>query len=52
MPLYEATGELQCVVSIYHELTDQAQAQLVRDEVLSIASHELRTPLTVILGYA
>lgn len=52
VPLYDAAGELQCLVSVYQELTDQAHAQLVRDEVLSIASHELRTPLTVILGYS
>ncbi len=51
VPLYDTEGELQCLVSVYQELTDQAHAQLVRDEVLSIASHELRTPLTVILGY-
>jgi signal transduction histidine kinase len=52
VPLRDAAGELREVVSIYQELTDQAHAQLVRDEVLSIASHELRTPLTVILGYS
>jgi signal transduction histidine kinase len=52
VPLRDAAGELREIVSIYQELTDQAHAQLVRDEVLSIASHELRTPLTVILGYS
>ncbi|MFN8536570.1 MAG: HAMP domain-containing sensor histidine kinase [Thermomicrobiales bacterium] len=52
VPLRDGAGELREIVSIYQELTDQAHAQLVRDEVLSIASHELRTPLTVILGYS
>jgi signal transduction histidine kinase len=52
VPLRDAGGELREIISIYQELTDQVHAQLVRDEVLSIASHELRTPLTVILGYS
>lgn len=52
VPLRDGAGQLREIVSIYQELTDQAHAQLVRDEVLSIASHELRTPLTVILGYS
>jgi signal transduction histidine kinase len=52
VPLRDAAGEVREIISIYQELTDQAHAQLVRDEVLSIASHELRTPLTVILGYS
>jgi signal transduction histidine kinase len=52
VPLHDESGALQEVISVYHELTDQTHAQLVRDEVLSIASHELRTPLTVVLGYS
>lgn len=52
VPLRDADDALYGALGIFQELTDQAHAQLVRDEVLSIASHELRTPLTVILGYS
>lgn len=52
VPVHDRAGRLREVVSIYSELTDRVHAQLVRDEILSIASHELRTPLTVVLGYS
>ena len=52
VPLHDESGALREIISVYQEMTDQNHAQLVRDEVLSIASHELRTPLTVVLGYS
>jgi PAS domain S-box-containing protein len=34
------------------DVTEQRQAERLRDDILSAVSHELRTPLTTILGFA
>jgi PAS domain S-box-containing protein len=34
------------------DVTDQRQAERLRDDILSAVSHELRTPLTSVLGFA
>jgi PAS domain S-box-containing protein len=34
------------------DVTEQRQAERLRDDILSAVSHELRTPLTAVLGFA
>ena len=45
-------GETVAMVGTSQDVTDQRQAERLRDDILSAVSHELRTPLTSVLGFA
>jgi PAS domain S-box-containing protein len=45
-------GEAVGMVGTSQDVTDQRQAERLRDDILSAVSHELRTPLTSVLGFA
>jgi PAS domain S-box-containing protein len=40
------------MVGTDQDVTDQRQAERLRDDILAAVSHELRTPLTSVLGFA
>ena len=45
-------GEAVKMLGTSQDVTEQRQAERLRDDILSAVSHELRTPLTTILGFA
>jgi PAS domain S-box-containing protein len=45
-------GEAVSMVGTGQDVTDQRQADKLREDILSAVSHELRTPLTSVLGFA
>ena len=45
-------GEPVAMVGTSQDVTDQRQADRLREDILSAVSHELRTPLTAVLGFA
>src|SRR6266540_3331954 len=44
--------ELVAMLGTAQDITEQRQAERLRDDILSAVSHELRTPLTAVLGFA
>jgi two-component system phosphate regulon sensor histidine kinase PhoR len=51
VPLLE-DGELQGVVTVFHDISDHKRLEKIRRDFVANVSHELRTPVTVIKGYA
>jgi signal transduction histidine kinase len=47
-PYKDANGKTKGVVCIIHDVTDQVNAVILRDNFMGIASHELKTPLTAL----
>jgi PAS domain S-box-containing protein len=45
-------GEAVAMLGTAQDVTEQRQAERLRDDILSAVSHELRTPLTAVLGFA
>ena len=45
-------GEPVTMLGTSQDVTEQRQAEKLREDILSTVSHELRTPLTSILGFA
>ena len=45
-------NEPMSMVGTAQDVTDQRQADRLREDILSAVSHELRTPLTSVLGFA
>jgi PAS domain S-box-containing protein len=45
-------GETVAMVGTSQDVTEQRQADRLREDILSAVSHELRTPLTAVLGFA
>lgn len=45
------TGTVYAAVGIFHDVSDQKQAEKIRIDFVANVSHELRTPLTAIKGY-
>jgi PAS domain S-box-containing protein len=45
-------GEAVSMVGTGQDVTEQRQADKLREDILSAVSHELRTPLTSVLGFA
>jgi PAS domain S-box-containing protein len=45
-------GEPVLMLGTSQDVTEQRQAEKLRDDILSTVSHELRTPLTSVLGFA
>lgn len=49
-PGYNAEGELIFGISVYEDISDRKQLDLLKNHFVSTVSHELRTPLTSIHG--
>ncbi|MGH3022619.1 MAG: MASE1 domain-containing protein [Gaiellaceae bacterium] len=47
-----AGDEPVAMVGTAQDVTEQRQAERLREDILSAVSHELRTPLTAVLGFA
>jgi PAS domain S-box-containing protein len=45
-------GEPVAMLGTSQDVTEQRQADRLREDILSAVSHELRTPLTAVLGFA
>jgi signal transduction histidine kinase len=50
--LLDEFGRLARMVGTAQDITEQRQAERLRDDILASVSHELRTPLTSVLGFA
>ncbi|HYX51250.1 MAG TPA: PAS domain S-box protein, partial [Ktedonobacteraceae bacterium] len=50
-PVFDAQGKLLLVITILHDMTERLQAELRKDEFISMASHELKTPVTSLKGF-
>lgn len=51
-PLFDTKGEVEGVVGIITDITEQHELQERNDAFLHTIAHDLRSPLTVIKGYA
>lgn len=50
-PVYNEQGEVNLIVTIFHDITERVQAEQRKDEFISMASHELKTPVTSLKGF-
>ena len=50
-PIFDAQGQVQFVVTVYTDVTEQKELELRKDHFISMASHELKTPLTILSAY-
>ena len=50
-PILDAQGQVQFVVSVYTDMTEQKELEQRKDHFISMASHELKTPLTVLSAF-
>jgi len=50
-PIFDSQGQVQFVISVYTDLTEQKELEQRKDHFISMASHELKTPLTVLSAY-
>ncbi len=50
-PVFDAGGQVQFVIIVYTDLTEQKEIEERKDHFISMASHELKTPLTVLSAY-
>jgi PAS domain S-box-containing protein len=46
----DKNGNITRSIGMVHDITEQTQADLIKDEFIGMVSHELRTPLTVVVG--
>lgn len=51
-PVRDPAGELLGRVIVLRDVTEQREAERLKDELVATVSHELRTPLASILGFA
>ncbi len=49
-PIRDEVGQIVGVIGIFQDITEEREAQRLKDELLTNASHELRTPVTTIKG--
>src|SRR5215472_5847750 len=49
--IFDATGQRQGTILVFHDLTRLKQLERTRQEFVANVSHELRTPLSLIKGY-
>jgi PAS domain S-box-containing protein len=49
-PIYDASGEVEYIVEVQHDITEYKKVEQMKDEFIGLVSHELRTPLTIISG--
>ena len=50
-PIFGAHGQVQFVVTVYIDITEQKELEQRKDHFISMASHELKTPLTVLSAF-
>ncbi len=50
-PLFDAQGQVQFVVSVFTDMTEQKELEQRKDHFISMASHELKTPLTILSAF-
>lgn len=50
-PTFDARGQINGAIAIFHDISDQKQLARERNEFISTASHEMRTPVAAIEGY-
>ena len=50
-PIVDAQGQVQFVVSVFTDLTEQKELEQRKDHFISMASHELKTPLTILSAH-
>ena len=50
-PIFDAQGQVQFVVSVYTDMTEQKELEQRKDHFISMASHELKTPLTILSAF-
>ncbi len=50
-PIVDAQGQVQFVVSVFTDLTEQKELEQRKDHFISMASHELKTPLTILSAF-
>jgi signal transduction histidine kinase len=51
-PIFDLQGQVQFVITVSTDLTEQKELEQRKDHFISMASHELKTPLTVLSAYA
>lgn len=49
-PVHNSDGEVEGLIGVSRDVTEERHLQQMKDEFVSTVSHELRTPLTAILG--
>ena len=50
-PIFNDRGQVEFVIIVYTDLTEQKELEQRKDHFISMASHELKTPLTVLRVY-
>src|SRR5260221_4201062 len=50
-PIFNAHGQVQIVVTVYTDITEQKELEQRKDNFISMASHELKTPLTILSAF-
>ena len=50
-PIFDAQGQVQFVVSVSTDLTEQKEFEQRKDHFISMASHELKTPLAILSAF-
>ncbi len=50
-PVFDDSGQVQFVIIVYTDRTEQKELEQRKDHFISMASHELKTPLTVLRVY-
>src|SRR2546421_3367317 len=50
-PIFDAQGQVQFVVSVFTDITEQKEFEQRKDHFISMASHELKTPLAILSAF-